>query len=147
MTIELTFMTYSIGNLVLFVIQYQCDFWYLYILSYTFISFYTVIFYFPIFSSCTFPILYFFICCTLYILYLSYTIRVIDTLFLILVYLSYTFLYKAHIHIFFYYLVFVFVSYIMNASMHSCIHMFICIFIYSYPFISCLHHILYAFLS
>ena len=71
-----------------------------------------------------------------HILYLSYTFRVIDTLFLILVYLSYTFLYKAHIHIFFYYLVFVFVSYVMNASMHYCIPIFIYISLYSHILLS-----------
>ena len=35
----------------------------------------------------------------------------------------------------------------MNASMHSCIHIFIYSSLYSYPFISFIHHILYAFLS
>ena len=64
------------------------------------ISSYTVIFYFPLFSSCTFHMLYFpmiFIYCVFHILYFHIICHihfcVIDTLFLVLVYLSYTFLF------------------------------------------------------
>ena len=75
-------------------------FLYDHVLSYTFISSCTVILYFPIFSFCTFHILYFpmiFIYCVFHILYFHIICHihfsVIDTLFLVLVYLSYTFLF------------------------------------------------------
>ena len=79
LTIELTFMTDSRGNLIMFVIPYIFILYFSYtILSY---DFHILCF------SCT-VLSYAF-----HILYLSYTFRVIDTLFLVFVYLSYTFLF------------------------------------------------------
>ena len=107
------------------------------VLSYTFISSCTVILYFPIFSSYSFHILYFpmiFIYCSFHILYfhIIYHIHfyVIDTLFLVLVYLSYTFLF----HILY---LFIYISCtVLVLSIYCHIYFFI-IFIYLLIYFSC----------
>ena len=90
LTIELTFTTYSRGNLIMFVIPY------IFILYFTYTIF-----------SYDFHILCF--SYTVLSYYLSYTFRVIDTLFLVLVYWSYTFLF----HILY---LFIYFSYTMHFS-------------------------------
>ena len=75
LTIELTFMTDSRGNLIMFVIPYI----------------------FILYFSCTILSYDFHILCFSYTVlsyYLSYTFRVIYTLFLVLVYWSYNFLFR-----------------------------------------------------
>ena len=102
LTIELTFTTDSRGNFVMFVIPYIFILYFSYtILSY---NFYIVCFSYTVLSY-----------------YLSYTFRVIETLFLVLVYLSYTFLF----HILY---LFIYFSCIVLCTFHILSYIVLCPF-------------------
>ena len=102
LTIELTFTTYSRGNLIMFAIPN------IFILYFS----YTIFFY-------DFYILYF--SYTVLSYYLSYTFRVIDTLFLVLLYWSYTFLF----HILY---LFIYFSCIVLCTFHILSYTILCPF-------------------
>ena len=116
LTIELTFMTNSRGNLVMFVIPYIFILYFSYtILSYDFhiLCFsYTVL-------SCN----------------MSYTFRVIDTLFLVLVYLSYTFLFHI-LYLFIYFSCIVLCTFhILSYTVLCPFHILSCTMYFSYTVI------------
>ena len=115
LTIELTFTTYSRGNIIIFVIPY------IFILYFS----YTIFSYDFHILCFSYNVLY----------YLSYTFRVIDTLFLILVYWSYTFLFRV-LYLFIYFSCTVFYTFhILSYTILCPFHILSCTMYFSYTVI------------